>query len=502
MDKKSSVTNRLVFFSMVVLIITMITGGMMPSMNANAQSNSTSNATLLTNTTVDQSMQEILSSDDPKDIATSAYVYGFPLVSVIRTVDFTTSPNIPAGPGRGPINSFSYIRDFPNSSFTDVVRPNVDTLYSIAYFDLSKEPLVLTVPPIAERYYSLQFADSYSNNFHYVGTRENDTTGGTYLFAGPNWTGTLPSDMKEIDAPTNNGAIVVRVYVNGPDDVSTVHSIQDKFTLSPLSLFNAQGASTPIQETNVDTSKDIPVSPDPELISKTGIAIYDEIGKDMSDNPPPEDDSDVIAKFKSIGIGAGKTPSQTANDTIKKALEAGIIAGEQIINQKVQNLGTIVNGWSISSMNIGNYGTDYLLRAAIAKFGLFANSPAEAVYPTSFTDSNGQNLTGMDNYIIHFNKGQIPPVKAFWSVTLYNNKSYLADNPINRYSIGSNTDGLRYNDDGSLDIYLQQNNPGKEKESNWLPSPSGDFSLNMRLYIPEESVLNGQYQYPPIKLVT
>lgn len=447
-------------------------------------------------------MAEISTSNKPEDLATLAYVYGFPLVSVIRTVDFTTSPNIPEGPGRGPINTFSYIRDFPNSSFTDIVRPNVDTLYSTGYFDLSKEPLVLTVPPIADRYYSLQFIDAYSNNFHYVGTRENDTTGGTYLVAGPNWTGTLPSGMKEIDSPTNNGAIAVRIFVKGPDDVTTVHSIQDKFTLSPLSLFNAQGTSTSIQETNANTSKDIPVSPNPELISKTGIAIFDEISNDMIKNPPAEADSAVAAKFKLIGIGPGLTPSQTANDTIKTSLEIGIAEGEQIINQKVQNLGTVVNGWSISSMNIGNFGTDYLLRAAVAKFGLFANSPQEAVYPTAFKDSKGQNLTGLHTYVIHFDKGQTPPVNAFWSVTLYNNMSYLADNPINRYSIAGHTPGLKYNDDGSLDIYLQHDSPGEDKESNWLPTSSGDFSLNMRLYIPEESVLSGQYRYPPIKLVS
>jgi hypothetical protein len=245
----------------------------------------------------------------------------------------------------------------------------------------------------------------------------------------------------------------------------------------------------------------IPVAPDPALIPKTGIAIYDEISNDIANNTPPQADSVILAKFKSIGIGPGLMPSKIVNDTIKNSLEDGITAGEQIINQKVQNLGTTINGWSISSMNIGNFGTDYLLRAAIAKFGLFANSPQEAVYPTSFKDSQGQNLTGTHNYVIHFNKGQTPPAKAFWSITLYNNKSYLAENPINRYSIASHTPGLKYNDDGSLDVYLQHDNPGKDKESNWLPTPLGDFSLNMRLYIPEESVLTGQYQYPPIELV-
>lgn len=510
---KLSVTNRLILFSVIILIITMMTSGMMPGMNAIAQSNSTSNATLSPYTTdVDKRMQEILSSDDPKDIATLAYVYGFPLVSVVRTEDFTTSPNIPAGPGRGPVNTFNAFRDFPNSSFTDIVSPNVDTLYSTGYFDLSKEPLVLEFPPIEDRYYSLQFIDAYSNNFLYLGSRENVTTGGTYLITGPGWNGTLPSGMKEIKAPTNIGLIAVRIFVNGFDDVSTVHSLQDKFTLSTLSSFKGEGSSTtPVAETNSNASKEIPLSPDPTLIPKSGIAIYDEISNDMAKNIPLQADSSVLAKFKLIGVGPGLTPSQAANDTIKQALETGIINGEQLIDQKIQNLGTVVNGWSIPGLvmkdgkgkfDIGNFGTNYLLRAGVAKFGLFANSAEEAVYPTTFKDSQGQNLTGMQNYVIHFDKGQTPPVRAFWSVTLYNNESHLADNPIDRYSIASHTPGLKYNDDESLDIYIQHDNPGTDKESNWLPSPSGDFSLSMRFYVPEEPILTGKYQLPPLQLVS
>lgn len=196
---------------------------------------------------------------------------------------------------------------------------------------------------------------------------------------------------------------------------------------------------------------------------------------------------------------------------MKQALEKGITNGEKLIDEQVQNIGTTVNGWNIPGLilkdgkgkfEFGNYGTDYLLRAGVAKFGLFANSAEEAVYPTAFIDSQGQNLTGMHNYVIHFDKGQLPPVEAFWSLTLYNNKSYLADNPINRYAIGGLTPGLMNNTDGSLDIYIQHDNPGKDKESNWLPAPAGDFSLNFRLYVPEEKVLTGQYQYPPIKQVT
>jgi hypothetical protein len=228
-------------------------------------------------------------------------------------------------------------------------------------------------------------------------------------------------------------------------------------------------------------------------------------------NPHSQNDSAVVAKFEAIGTGPGKTPSTQTNETIRKALENGIVEGEKLIDARIPVLGADVNGWDISGMvvngsnitnDIGNFGTDYLLRAAVAKYGLFANSPEEALYPSALTDSQGQNLTGANKYVIHFDKGQTPPVNAFWSLTLYNNASYLADNPIDRYSIGDRTPGLKYNEDGSLDIYIQHDNPGPGKESNWLPAPAGDFSLNLRLYNPQESVLNGEYQYPPLERVT
>jgi hypothetical protein len=470
-----------------------------------AQPSATDSSSSLTSEELDKKMAEISTSNKPEDMATLAYIWGFPLVNVKRTIDFTTSPNIPEGPGRGPINTLNHFRVFPNANFTDIVRTNVDTLYSAGYYDLKNEPLVLQIPPISDRYYSLQFVDAYSNNFLYIGTRTNDTMGGTYLIAGPNWNGTVPSGMKEIASPSNDGVIAIRTLVNGPADVSTVHSIQDKFVLSPLSIFegtsSSANATSAVKESGSNASKEIPVAPDPALIPKTGIEIFDEISKDMADNPPPQLDSEMVAKFETIGIGPGKMPSvQVTNDTIRKAMENGIVEGEKLIDEKVRNVGTIVNGWSVN-LEIGDYGTDYLLRAAVAKIGLFANSPEEAVYPVTTVDYQGQNLTGANKYVIHFDPGQTPPVNAFWSLTMYNNASYLVDNPIDRYAIGDRSPGLKYNKDGSLDIYIQHDSPGADKESNWLPSPSGDFSLQMRAYYPQESILNGDYQYPPIQRV-
>lgn len=459
-------------------------------------------------------MKRIVSSNNPIDIATLAYIWGYPLVIKKRFTDFSTSPNVPTGSTRGPVNTLIHARDLVNASFTDVVRPNIDTLYSLAYLDLKKESIVLQVPPISNRYYVLQFTDAYTNYFFYIGTRTNITSGGSYLITGPNWNGTVPSGMTQIKSPTNLATIGGRILVNGPQDVSNVRALQDKFVLSPLSLFEDGTKNNTVDTTNTKTKttimnttkKEVPVSPQPSFIPKTGIKIFDEISKDMVDYPPYQYDADVIDKFKLIGIGPGLTSSseETANTnaiTIKQALQKGIEEGEKLIDEKVRNLGSVVNGWSFN-LDTGNYGTDYLLRAAIAKTALGANIPQEALYPAVFVDNRGEQLTGSRNYVIHFDKDKIPPVNGFWSISIYNSKDYFVDNPINRYAIGDRTPGLKNNADGSLDIYIQHDSPEKAKESNWLPAPSDDkFSLILRLYIPQEVILKGQYQYPAVRIV-
>jgi hypothetical protein len=510
MRNERSFTKTSVLLVSLILIVSMITSTDISGMYAAAQGNSSSNmtSTSVNNTTtstsasdLNKTMAELESSNNPQDIATLAYIWGYPLVSVVRLVDYSSSPNVPPGPGRGPINSFSSFPNYPTSNFTDIVSINVDTLYSFGLLDLQKEPVVLKVPPISGRYYTLQFIDAYSNNFLYIGSRLNDTTGGTYLITGPNWKGEVPSGMKEIKSPTNTVDIGGRIFVNGTADVPNVNALQAKLVLTPLSVFGKNNTSEQSLTPEPNASKQVPIGPQPALIPTTGIKIFDEISQDMADNPPPAADSEVMAKFVTIGIGPGLTPSDTKNDTIKAALENGIAEGEKLIDEQVQNIGMKVNGWLVN-LDIGNYGTDYLLRAGIAKFGLGANSPVEAVYPSTFTDNQGQNLTGTHNYLIHFDKGQTPPVNAFWSITLYNAKSYLAENPINRYSISQYTEGLKYNPDGSLDIYIQHVSPGADKDSNWLPSPSGQFNLVLREYNPQEPILKGEYKITPLKKVT
>lgn len=299
---------------------------------------------------------------------------------------------------------------------------------------------------------------------------------------------------------TNLDWILQRTLVKGTDDIDNVHAIQDQMSLVPLSAA-VQGQAPPQQAAAVSfvpsELQQNPISPKPAFIPTTGIKIYDEIGQAMIGNPlnPPE--PALVKKLASIGIGPGKTPSTEANDTIKQALQTGIQEGEKLISAQLANVGEVINGWRVVST--GLYGTDYIFRAAVTKLGFGANIAQEALYPPAFTDSQGRPLNGSNNYIIHFDPGQTPPVDAFWSITMYNNMSYFIDNPINRYNIGKYTEGLKNNTDGSLDIYIQNASPGADKESNWLPAPEEPFKLIMRMYLPQPQILNGTWQYPTIQ---
>jgi hypothetical protein len=457
---------------------------------------------------LDIKMSQLSSSNKSQDIATLAYIWGFPLVTMKRQFDFMTSPNVPPGPGRGPANANNCARELTNASFTDVVSPNTDTLYCQTQFDLKKEPIVLIVPPIAaDRYYTFQFLDAYTNDYAYVGTRATGSTGGTYLVVGPDWNGQVPQGMTKIWTPTNLAWIIQRTLVKGPADIPNVHAIQDKIIMKPLSAFQGKAAATPQPATTTaanasSSSKQVPIAPKPQLIAPTGIKIYDEISQAMIGNPLNPPDPILLTKLASIGIGPGKTPLSEANDTIKAALQTGITEGQKLIDAKVPNLGANINGWRVAGA-VGVYGTDYLFRAAITQFGLGANIAQEALYPSIFTDSEGKPLSGANKYTIHFAPGQTPPVNAFWSITMYNNKSLFVDNPINRYNVGQYTEGLKNNTDGSLDIYIQNANPGKDKESNWLPAPatsvSDIFKLVLRMYLPQQQILNGTWTYPPVQ---
>jgi hypothetical protein len=458
-----------------------------------------SNITITSSQELSTIMSQISNSDKPEDIATLAYLWGYPLITSQRSFDYFTNPNTPPVVGQGPANEMNGAHQLVNASFTDIVTPNDDTLYCQSWMDLTKEPVVLKLPSVQDRYISFQFLDAYTNDYTYLGTRASDGSEGTYLIAGPNWDGQVPQDMTKIWSPTNIAWIINRILVTGDSDLPNVHDIQDKISLIPLSVF--EGNTTNTQAADETTlSSQVPIKPQPANIPTTGIKLYDELGQAMINNPLNPPDPSLVAKLASIGIGPGKIPSVESNDTIKTALQTGIQEGEKLIYEKLANIGTVVNGWSVNTQT-GIYGNDYLTRAAITKLGFGANIPQEALYPTTLTDSQGKPYNGANKYAIHFDQGQTPPVGGFWSITMYNAEKYFYDNPLNRYSIGKYTDGLKTNEDGSLDIFIQNQSLGADKESNWLPSPADGFYMVLRMYLPTEQVLNGTWTPPPVKVI-
>jgi len=455
-------------------------------------------------------MIQLEASNKPKDIATLAYIWGYPLVDIVGSYVYYTTKGVPSQ-GEGPVNTINFARQLSNTSWVQYVTPNMNVLYGNAWMNLAKGPLVLFIPPIPQRYYVMQFMDPFGQVFAYVGARATGNTGGSFLIAGPNWNGIVPNGMHEIKTPTNIAWISNRIFVNGTSDLPNVHAIQNQIKLVPLSVFQQQGNATsspsPSLSSIQSAIKASDKTPNPAMIPAAGIKVYDAISQAMVGNPQtyPPPDPLLLAKFASIGVGPGKTPSQAAatNNTLNAALQAGITEGEKLINAKIANIGTPVNGWLVQTGS-GTYGTDYLLRAAVAKYGLGANAAEEAFYPIALTDSTGKNLTGGVNYTIHFKPSQIPPVNklGFWSITMYNSTQRLVPNPINRYWIGADTPGIMYNKDGSLDVYVQPQSPGQAKQNNWLPSPTTNqpFNVVLRLYWPDQpQALNGTWIPPPIQ---
>lgn len=499
MTSKSQIINTRIVIIVFLAIFSLVSSySIFYSQTVNGATTN-SNITITSSQELGTIMSQISNSDKPEDIATLAYLWGYPLITSQRSFDYFTNPNTPTVVGQGPANEMNCARQLVNASFTDIVTPNDDTLYCQSWMDLTKEPLVLKVPSVQDRYISFQFLDAYTNDYTYLGTRASGDSEGTYLIAGPNWDGQVPQDMTKIWSPTNIAWIINRILVTGDSDLPNVHDIQDKISLISLSVF--EGNTTNTQAADETTlSSQVPIKPQPANIPTTGIKLYDELGQAMINNPLNPPDPGLVAKLASIGIGPGKIPSVEANDTIKTALQPGIQEGDKLIDEKLANIGTVVNGWSVNTQT-GIYGNDYLTRAAITKLGFGANIPQEALYPTTLTDNQGKPYNGTNKYAIHFDPGQTPPVDGFWSITMYNEEKYFYDNPLNRYSIGKYTDGLKTNEDGSLDIYIQNQSPGADKESNWLPSPADGFYMVLRMYLPTEQVLNGTWTPPPVNLI-
>ncbi len=427
-----------------------------------------------------------------------AVVYGLPLVIMDITKDKTTNVSKPQA-FAAPVNQFVNVRAFPDASFKDVVRANVDTLYSSAWLDLSHEPMVLSVPGTKGRYYLMPMLDAWTNVFASPGKRTTGTKAGHFAITGPGWSGKLPKGVIRIKAPTNIVWMIGRTQTNGPKDYPSVHAIQNGYKLMPLSSF---GKPYTPPEGKVDPSIDMKTPPVQQLQRMSTDAFFNRMASLLKSNPPPTSEAPILDKLRAIGIVPGeKFDLAKLDPAIAKGLEKSLSVAMEKLQAASKEPGAPVNGWRVPPMVLGNYGSDYGARALVALVGLGANLPQDAVYPSAFVDGDGKPLSGANRYVIHFDKGATPPVNAFWSVTMYDADSFFVANPINRYAVSSWMPFKR-NADGSLDLYIQKDSPGKGKETNWLPAPAGEFNLTMRMYWPNDkapSILDGTWKPPGLK---
>jgi hypothetical protein len=439
--------------------------------------------------------------DEIRDSAEEAYIYGVPLMLMDITAQVGTA--VPRAQGhKAPRNQFAHLESYPDPSFTEVVSPNADTLYSSAFLDLCRGPMILSVPDTGGRYYLMEMLDAWSNVFAAPGTRTTGNARHNFAIAGPNWAGTLPAGVEEIRSPTNMVWVIGRTYCAGPSDYEAVHKIQAQYKLTPLSSWGQPYA--PPENVDVDPNVDPKTAPVDQLDDLRVTDFFHRLAMLMKDNPPPPADRAVVRQLAKIGIAPGEPFDPTVlTPTTAKALKEGFTSGRAVVmkSSKSPSGGRMVhrNGWSYT-LNAGSYGTDYLFRAAVARMGLGANLPEDAVYPTIVTDANGQKLSGRNSYVLHFNKDQLPPARAFWSLTMYNSRHFFVPNPIGRYAIGDR-DKLQFNADGSLDIHIQHERPEAAKEANWLPAPAEEFNIIMRIYWPKPEVLEGTWTAPPIHLL-
>ena len=428
-------------------------------------------------------------------IAVDAYVYFYPLVTMdVSRKQFT---NIEPGKefGKGPMNMFVNVPAYPPADFKGVVRPNFDTLYSIAWLDLAKEPMVVSAPDTNGRYYLLPMLDMWSDVFASPGWRTTGTQVGNFLVTPPGWSGTVPAGMTRISAPTPIIWIIGRTKTDGPADYDAVHKIQAGYKATPLSEW---GKPPKPVEVKIDPSVDMKTPPKVQVDSMPAAKYFAYAAELLKLHPPHVTDQPIVAQMKKIGIEPGKSfDFDKLDPAVRQALSTAPEDAQALMAWKVATLARVANGWSMNTDTMGVYGNYYLKRAIVAQLGLGANLPEDAIYPLNLADESGKPLDGANRYVLHFDKGATPPVDAFWSITLYDAEGFQVANPLDRFAVSSWMP-FKYNPDGSLDIYFQNESPGKEREANWLPAPKAPFNLTMRLYSPRSEALTGKWNPPPV----
>ena len=441
----------------------------------------------------DGPLTDVVEGAEDFGIASDAYIYGYPLITMEMTRRVTTNVAKPEGT-RAPMGQLVKMRAYPDAAFRDVTAPNADTLYTTAFFDVADEPWVLSIPDMKGRYFLLPFLDGWTNVFAVPGSRTTGTGAQTFLITGPGWSGAVPAGMAELKSPTSMVWLLGRIYCAGtPEDYAAVHALQDAFRLQPLSTWGKDYAPPPGK---VDPGIDMK-TPVRDQVNRLSAGEFLSLLADlMKRNPPAPADAPALARFRAIGLDAGKSfDAKSLNSRWDARLP------QLSFDRIMLHIASLKreNGWLFTT-GTGVYGTDYLQRAFITAIGLGANRPQDAVYPMSQRASLLEPYEGGHKYALRFEKGRLPPVRGFWSLTMYDEQMFFVANPINRYSMSLRTHP-KFEPDGSLVIYIQNESPGSDKEANWLPAPKGKFHLMLRLYWPDEnnpSILDGSWAIPKV----
>jgi hypothetical protein len=436
------------------------------------------------------------------DIATDAYVYGYSLITTdVTRVQMTNVDKVSAL--TGPVNQFSNVPRYPPADYRGVSAPNADTLYSLAWLDLT-EPQVFSHPDMGKRFHLFPMIDMWMTIFASPGTRTGDGKAANYLITGPGWKGQVPKGMKHIPVATRYMVILGRTYADGTEkDYKAVNALQAQYKITPLASW---GKPFTPKVPPVDPTPGFSMTDKPQavIVAMGTKGYFDLMTKLMcKDMPAYAADAPALARFAKIGIEPCKPFALDKLDpAVQEALKNLPKAALEKIGANQASMGKMVNGWLITK-GLGVYGTDYMKRAVVAAFGWPANLQDDAVYPYTLVDAKGEKLTGANKYTLTFAKGQAPPVNGFWSITMYmiDQGWWFVPNPLDKFTV-SPRNNLKANPDGSITLYFQNESPGKDKEANWLPAPKGEFIPMLRMYWPKDkapSILDGTWTPPKVE---
>lgn len=436
-----------------------------------------------------------LTPTEIRALAAEAFTYLYPIVTMDITRMQLTDGSTAIG--HSVPNTYAHVPVFPPAEFREVVRPNFDTLYSSVWLDLTDGPLVLHVPGTDGRYYLLPMLDMWTDVFAVPGKRTTGTDAQDFVILPPEWRGELPADATPIQAPTAFVWVIGRTQTNGPADYEAVHAVQGGFSIRTLA-----GAEPRTDRSSTAAPSDLDLTVEPlRLVNSLNAEQFFGYGNRLlAAHPAHVTDFSTLSRIARIGVrGSDGFDPSTLGEGADVALNDGIRDALSALTARIPTVGKLVNGWEMILDTIGVYGNFYAKRAVVAMAGLGANPPEDAVYPLAITDENGDPFVGEKDYVLHFEKDELPPAEAFWSLTMYDAEGFQSANELDRFAIGDR-DALTFAEDGSLDIYIQHTNPGPGEESNWLPAPLGPLGITMRLYAPKAQVLDGTWAPPSIRV--